>query len=131
MKKVYVSPEMYVEQFMPNQNVAANCSDELDYPPVFIEKVKSDIDLSTVEIPGKGQNICNGDKKEHGHAVPWTRISGLDQNGDDKVSIFNANECEIVYENYGVVQLGNMLTETSSWNSPQHKMAINGVKIPS
>lgn len=129
-KMKYEKPDMLVETFVATQSVAANCGWVPDYDPM---------EIGLNDLPMK---ICNHKKCDHylteeiyNNPSPNGKLCALkeyDKNDSKSVTIFNGKgECEIVYEDYGVEVLGNMLTRTGAWDSPEHQMVIRNKHIPS
>lgn len=124
MKKLtYEKPEMLVEEFVPTQSVAATCGTTIDQAP---------IDAKVGEV------ICSRVKNNGSTEPDKGHILGnkYDINVDGYVNIFNStNGCtEYMYDKDAggdIVKMGSDLTGTGAWNSDQHHMVVNGVKIPS
>ena len=125
-KLVYEKPTMLIEEFVPTQSVALNCGTNI-------------VDMEPMDLQD-GMHICSHSNCGHKikNVVGQLIKEGKDIDHNGKISLFNTNECELCYEDFieknpdnPVLALGNYLVGNNSWNSNEHKMVINGVKIPS
>lgn len=122
-KLIYKKPIMLIEEFVPTQSIAANCGSTINQSP--IDAKVGDVICSRVKNNGSTE-------PDKGHILERE----YDKDGNGYVNIFNStNGCtEYTYDidaGGDIVKMGQDLTGTGSWNSDQHHMVVNNIKIPS
>ena len=135
MKKLmYEKPKIIIEEFLSTQCVAANCGNDLVLDPISIPLKDDNGDWVT----GKTYCKCGN----NGHQFDPKKLVDYDTNENDIVVLFaSSNGCELMYDtlsdspddNADLVALGQLITRNGnkSWNSDEHRLIIEGVKVPS